>query len=71
MNHRKDTERRNKWICWEFERLRKGKHPRYRGRKVQVEEALDVIRRELPTQRRFRCNKWLRNRTIYNIIYRG
>jgi len=69
MKHRKDTEKRNVWICREFERLQKGKHPRHQGRKVEVNEALEIIRRELRKKKQFRCNRSLRKRTIYNIIY--
>jgi len=64
----KETQRRNDWICREFERLRKGKHPRCRGRKMPVEEAIEMIRKELQ-RRRFHCNRNLRWRTVWNIIY--
>ena len=70
MPKRKDTQKRNQWIYWEFDRLRKGRHPQYRGKKVKVNEALEIIRRELRRKKQFRCNRELRRRTIENIIYR-
>jgi hypothetical protein len=69
MDRRTDIQRRDQWIYQEFERLRKGKHPRYRGRRLLVDKALEVIRGELRRKKQFRCNRNLRKRTIHNIIY--
>jgi len=69
MVRRTDIQRRNDWIYREFDRLRRGRHPQYRGEKVKVDKAIEIIRRELKRKKQFQCNRDLRRRTVYNIIY--
>lgn len=51
---------RNLWIYKEFKRLHDAG--------FTVDETLKLIRKRLP-KKSFRCNKNLRLRTIYNIVY--
>jgi len=62
--------KRNLWISAEFERLQKGKHPRYRGKKMMVREAIEIIRRNLRRKKKLQCSRNLTARSIWNIIYR-
>lgn len=60
MPQEKEIQRRNNWICQEFQRLRNAD--------FTVDETLKIIKKRL-RHRKFDCNKKLRIRTIYNIVY--